>query len=117
MSYDSTQRSRAPLGTAPLALLVAVLAGALVSLFVLPARSSDADDKGRSIIHISVVGEGTQTKAYYEGAPPAGSPLQDALDKYASEGYSVSAIGDPYPDSRGSSGVIYTWNILLERKP
>ena len=116
MSNESTHCPHPSKGTTRLALLVAVLAGALISLFVLPARSSDADEKGsHSIIHISVIGEGTQIKAFYEGAPPAGSPLQDALTKFAQEGYSVSAVGDPYPDSRGTTGTIYTWNILLER--
>lgn len=118
MSQESPQRPHARLGTTHVALFVAVLAGALISLFVLPTRSTNADDKGlRSIVHLSVTGEGSQTKAYYLGAPPAGTPLQDALTKFANEGYSVSAVGDPYPDSRGGSGTLYTWNILLERIP
>ncbi len=116
MAHDSPKRPHAHLGTTHLALLVAVLAGALISLFVLPARSTNAEERGaRSIIHLSVSGEGSQTKAYYDGAPPAGTPLQDALTKFANEGYIVAAVGDPYPDSRGTSGTLYTWNILLER--
>ncbi len=116
MSNDSTHRPHTRLGTTHLALLVAVLVGALVSLFVLPTRSSDADEKGEhSIVHISVIGEGLQIKAFYEGAPPAGSPLQEALSRFAKEGYKVSAIGDPYPDARGTTGSAYVWNILLER--
>jgi hypothetical protein len=117
MSHHSAKRPHARLGTTHVALLVAVLAGAVISLLVLPTRSTSADERGRnSIIHLSVTGEGSQTKAYYDGAPPAGSPLQEALTKFANQGYTVAAVGDPYPDSRGSSVTLYTWNILLERK-
>ena len=35
---------------------------------------------------------GATARAWYQGAPPSGTPVQDALDKFTADGYQFAAI-------------------------
>ena len=73
-------------------LLLAVLAFAGVVAIGLgrPSRAEDAEK--RYIAYINITGEGATAKAWYRGAPPAGVPVQEALDHFAEQGYRVASV-------------------------
>jgi len=96
------------------ALVAAVLAGALGALLLSPGTPTQADGEATSIRFLSVTGESSTTKAWYDGAPPSGSQLQEALDRFATKGYRVVGVTEPHPSTAASGA--YVWNILLERK-
>jgi hypothetical protein len=72
-----------------LALLAAVPAAGFLVIDRLPgARAEDEPH----IVFLNITGEGPTAKAWYRGAPPAGVAVQDALDKFSSEGYHVANV-------------------------
>ncbi len=72
-----------------------VAAGALLAatlaLFFAP-RPAVADASTHRIAFLTITGEGATARAWYKGAPPAGVPVQDALDTFAADGYRVRNI-------------------------
>ncbi|MFV1959999.1 MAG: hypothetical protein ACC662_11380 [Planctomycetota bacterium] len=57
------------------------------------ARTSRAEgDKEPSMVFLHITGEGPTAKAWYRGAPPAGIPVQEALDHFSDLGYHVARI-------------------------
>ena len=71
----------------PLALL-AVGAGA--ALLARPGRAEDA--YGYELRYVSLSGEGSTAKAWFEGAPATGAKVQEALDRFAKEGFRFASL-------------------------
>lgn len=85
----SQPRPRAPhaafLWIALAVLAVVVLAGRL--------ETSHADSESRvDIQFLYATGEGSTAKAWYDGAPSPGVPVQDALDTFAKQGFKVVSM-------------------------
>lgn len=73
--------------TATLGLLLGV--AALVFAAVRPSRAEGPPYEMR---YVSIVGDGSNAKAWFEGAPPSGARVQEALDRFAREGFHFSAL-------------------------
>lgn len=88
---------------------------ALVAFVLIDSRGvSHAAPEGKiDIVYLSVTSEGSTAKAWYDGGPSPGVPVQEALTKFADEGYKVAELSQ---DVRGNEeGVAYV--ILLQRAP
>lgn len=74
--------------------LTTLVLGALiaVALLLFVQAPSSAQEGAKSIVYLSVRGEGPNANAWYQGAPPAGIPIQDALSEFAGKGYSVREV-------------------------
>ena len=71
-----------------LAFLLAILAVAFTF-----GRSTLADGAGpHRIVAIYVTGHGPQARAWYDGAPPQGVPVQAALDTFAKDGFRTVSV-------------------------
>ncbi len=97
--------------TAVLCLVVALVL-AVVLLAGRQPLSHAADEEKVDIAYLYVTGEGSTAKAWYDGAPSPGVPVQDALNKFAKEGYLVSELR---PDLRGTQEADSALVILLQR--
>lgn len=75
---------------ASLALGALALALVLVFAFSGPSRAEDGPQK--HTVYVSVTGEGPNARAWFHGAPPAGIPVQDALDQFSEKGYHVKDL-------------------------
>ncbi len=92
--------------------IAVLLVGAVVLINPLATDGNPAHAKEEAhLLFLSVTGEGPTTKAWYDEAPPAGVPVQDALDKFAAEGYRVVKVTEPHVSTTGG----FVWSILLER--
>lgn len=77
----------------PLALFLASLTLAAVAVGFALTKAASADGPGnKKLAYIYVSGRGATARAWYQGAPPSGTPVQDALDKFTSDGYQFAAI-------------------------
>ena len=77
------------------------------------SRPSSAEEgKGNHIVYMSVTGAGPNAKAWFRTAPPAGIPVQDALDQFSEQGYRVAEVR---PYNRDSVNV-YTGNDVGNRE-
>ena len=76
---------------ASLSFLVAILL-AISLVGVAFARGGADDAAAHRIVYLYVSGQGPQAKAWYSGGPPSGVPFQDALDTFATQGFSYAAI-------------------------
>ena len=92
------------------ALLVPVILG--VWLVGRPGpRPAEASAGKVDIIYLSVTSEGPTAKAWYDGAPSPGVPVQDALDKFGKEGYRVVAVTEDLRSTIESTAFV----VLLQR--
>jgi hypothetical protein len=75
---------------APHALLVLLLlvGGAAVLL----SRPTAAEEGPYELRYLGISGDGSNAKAWYEGAPPSGARIQEALDRFAKEGFRFAAL-------------------------
>lgn len=108
---------------------LAILASLLVAVGVLAiawSRGADAEPNvSHRIVYLYVSGRGAQAKAWYDGGPPSGVQVQQALDTFAGQGFklvslassgvaSVVTVGGVAPSGTdGASEASYV--ILLER--
>jgi hypothetical protein len=110
--------------TSAVLLALAVAVGAIAVALVQAARVEGAD--AHRIAYLHVTGRGPTARAWYQGAPPSGVPVQDALDKFAADGYRTAALGTvgvpavgsggaPSPIASSESVVDLPYVILLER--
>lgn len=108
-SIAHSSRWRVALSASLLAALLFVGAG----LFFSSMRPGEAaPDKEMSIRYLAVNGDGPSARTWYDGAPPAGVPVQDALDHFAKQGYRVVEVSQRLAVAAGEASV---WTILLER--
>ena len=81
---------------------VPVLLGALVVglalLFALGTPSQAEEENAGHMVYISVTGDGPNARAWFTGAPPAGTLVQEALDRFSADGYRVAEVR-PYQRS------------------
>lgn len=97
-------------------LACATVLGGVIALVVAglpgtPRESAAAPTGAVSIAYIYVTGEGATAKAWYDGVPSPGVPIQNALDRYAKQGYRVARI----TDNLRSTADDVAFTILLER--
>ena len=94
--------------------LVVALLFVGAGLFVNSMRSSQAAPPGKtvSLRYLAISDDGPNARAWYDGAPPAGVPTQDALDFFAKQGFQIKAIHERFAVAAGEASV---WAILLER--
>lgn len=94
------------------AVAVVCALGALLHVLQGPAR---ADDEAKALVdmrYIAITGDGPNARAWYDGAPPSGVPLQTALDAYGKEGYRIRHASHA---TTAVAGEVLRWSILLER--
>lgn len=103
-------RWRIALGVSLVAALFFVGAG----LFVSSMRAGHAapPEKDVAIRYLAVSGDGASARSWYDGAPPAGVPIQDALDHFAKQGFQVSDVSQRLSVGAGEASV---WTVILER--
>lgn len=103
-------RWRIAFGVALIGALLFVGAG----LFVSSMRTSTAapPDVSVALRYLAVSGDGATARTWYDGAPPAGVPVQDALDFFAKDGFVVKEVTQRLAVAAGEASV---WAILLER--
>ncbi|MFM8979901.1 MAG: hypothetical protein ACKOSS_05505 [Planctomycetia bacterium] len=102
--------------------LLAVLGASLLA-----ARgTAQAEDERNGLRFISISGDGSNAKAWFEGAPASGMRVQEALDRFAREGYrfaglqpswrasqvQVSSGSSPASSTQGDA----TFVLVLERR-
>jgi hypothetical protein len=71
------------------------LAVAVLAVVVLAGRqeTTHADSEPKvDIAYLYVTNEGNAAKAWYDGAPSPGVPVQDALNTFAKQGYKVASM-------------------------
>lgn len=73
-----------------LALLGAL--GVLAVLLVAPRDHARAEDERTGLRYLSISGDGSNAKAWFEGAPASGMRVQEALDRFAREGYRFAGM-------------------------
>lgn len=56
------------------------------------ARPGRAEDPPYDLRYISITGDGGTAKAWFEGAPPSGTKVQEALDRFTREGFRLGAF-------------------------
>ena len=116
MSHRNVSQSAAPharhahtylLWLAVLAIGVVVLLGS--------RTTSEAKDRpgGVDIAYVLVFGDGPISRAWYDGAPSPGVPVQDALDHFSQEGYHVVRTSDALRQTNAPNDTSFA--ILLER--
>jgi hypothetical protein len=99
-----------------------VVAGA--ALFA--ARPGRAEDPpvAYELRYVSITGDGGTAKAWFEGAPPSGTKVQEALDRFTSQGFRLGTfspawrqasvnVGAAGPTSVSTTDSVYV--LLLER--
>jgi len=108
---------------------LAILASLLVAVAVLAiawSRGADAEPNvAHRIVYLYVSGRGAQAKAWYDGGPPSGVQVQQALDTFAGQGFKYRAIASSGVPSQVSVGAVTvtppegsleaSYVILLER--
>ncbi len=99
-----------------LASLVALLAVAVVVLAVMVVAGNPSSSQAESsakvdIVYLFVTGEGPSSKAWFKDAPSTGLPVQDALDRFAKDGYRAKMITDELRSTADAVAFV----ILLER--
>jgi hypothetical protein len=106
-----------PASLIALALLLAV---GVVALALGRAAKVEAADTHK-IVYVHIAGRGPAARAWYYGAPAPGVAVQDALDKFASEGLhyagiASSGLGSQSQSSSSSSdSSLDSYVIVLER--
>ena len=112
----------------PALTLCALVAVALVAL----TRTGKAADEPYGLRYIALSGEGSATKAWFDGAPPTGTRVQEALDRFAKEGYRYAGLQSTYRQGQVQANVFTqsdsstplvsstpepTFVLILERVP
>ncbi|MGE0192706.1 MAG: hypothetical protein AB7T63_11785 [Planctomycetota bacterium] len=98
------------------AALVAVVTLALVGTALAFAFGARAEDRPPAretdIRYLAVTGDGPTARAWFDGAPPNGTPVQEALDTFAQQGFRVSQVTQSLIVSSNEAS---RWTILLQR--
>jgi hypothetical protein len=108
--------------TIGIAVASALVAAGVVALA--GARRGEAEEPAYELRFLSLTGEGSTTKAWYEGAPPSGVKVQEALDRFAQQGFRLAGQAPAWRQGQvnvSSSSPSSTtvpdpaWILLLER--
>jgi len=106
--HASPTRGRAAL----LAVVALAVVGAALAL-ALGARAEDRPaPRETDIRYLAVTGDGPTARAWFDGAPPNGTPVQEALDTFAQQGFRVSQVTQSLIVSSSEAS---RWTILLQR--
>ena len=81
-----------------LPVLLGALALGLALLFTVGTPSQAEEGQAGHIAYMSITGYGPNARAWFTGAPPAGTLVQEALDRFAADGYHVAEVR-PYQRS------------------
>lgn len=81
-----------------LPVLLGALALGVVLVLSLGTPSQAEEGEAGHIVYISVTGDGPNARAWFHGAPPAGTLVQEALDRFSADGYRVAEVR-PYQRS------------------
>ena len=81
-----------------LPVLLGVLALGIALLFAVGTPSQAQEGEKTHTVYISVTGDGPNARAWFTGAPPAGTLVQEALDRFSEQGYRVAEVR-PYQRS------------------
>jgi hypothetical protein len=104
-----------------IALAIVLAAAAVVVAYGRAARVEAAD--AHKIVYLHVTGRGGNARAWFFSAPPSGVLVQEALDKFAGEGFHYVAISSSGVAAQtassttpaGDSSLDASYVILLER--
>lgn len=77
-----------PVATVAALGLLAVLGVSLLG----PRGTAQAEEERTGLRFISISGDGNNAKAWFEGAPASGMRVQEALDRFAREGYRFAGL-------------------------
>ena len=75
------------------------------------ARPGRAEDPPYELRYISITGDGSTAKAWYEGAPPSGSKVQDALDRFTREGFKLGTVSPAWRPNHVTVGATAPANV------
>lgn len=75
-----------------LPLLLGVAALGIALLFVMGTPSQAEENEQHHTVYLSITGDGPIARAWFTGAPPAGTLVQEALDRFSAEGYRVKEV-------------------------
>lgn len=104
----STSRGRAAV---LLLVLLAAVGGAVVLTW--GARADERAAPAQvDLRYLAVNGDGPNARGWYDGAPPTGVPVQEALTTFAKEGFRVVEISQSFLITPSDPA---RWTILLER--
>jgi hypothetical protein len=67
-----------------------VVAGILVAAW--PSTTGAAEERTVALRYLSVSGDGPTAKVWFDGAPSAGMRVQEALDRFAKDGFRVAHV-------------------------
>ena len=102
-----------PRARTPWTALVAIAAIGLISWLANRPAPVAADGESKiEIRYLAVTGDGPTSRAWYDGGPPNGVPMQDALNKFAAEGFRVRSMSEVIS---GATSAQLKWTVLLER--
>lgn len=79
-----------------LSILLGGLVLGLAVLLAVGTPSQAEEGENTHTVYLSVTGDGPNARAWFTGAPPAGTLVQEALDRFSAEGYRVVEVR-PYP--------------------
>lgn len=66
---------------------------AVLGVSLLASRgTAQAEEERTGLRFISISGDGSNAKAWFEGAPASGMRVQEALDRFAREGYRFAGL-------------------------
>jgi hypothetical protein len=92
-----------------------LVAAGLVFVAARPGRAEEAS--GYDLRYLSITGEGSNAKAWFEGAAPGGAKVQEAIDRFAKEGYRLGSLAPAWrPGTVAQGQGSETYVLLLERK-
>ena len=81
-------------------LTVLVLCALTALAVVAFTRRGSAEGEAYGLRFISISGDGSSTKAWFEGAPPTGTRVQEALDRFAKEGFRFAGLQPAFRQSQ-----------------
>ena len=110
MSENPARPARRPRASHAVFLWLAV---AVLAVVVLAGRHevSQAAPIKVDIQYLHVTNEGATAKAWYDGAPSPGIPVQDALDLFAKQGFKVAEVTQSLRSQEDPTAFV----ILLQR--
>ena len=91
--------------------LLTLLGGLAVVAFSARAEDRPAP-RETDVRYLAVSGDGPNARAWYDGAPPTGVPVQEALNTFATQGFRVAEVSQAFVVSSAEQA---RWTILLQR--